>query len=87
MSESDESWEDFSIDEEDVYSTTTADSDSEHGSSPEERELREGSDDEAEGEDRRGAEPYRFEPLAIADIAPEEPGDNNNQDRLLNTAW
>ena len=86
MSESDESWEDFSIDEEDVYSTTTADSDSDHGSSPKEREG-EGSDDEAEGEDRRGAEPYRFEPLAVvADVAPDEPGDNN-QDRLLNTAW
>ena len=60
MSESDESWEDFSIDEEDVYSTTTADSDSDYGSSPEERE-RAGIDDEAEGEDRRGAEPYQLQ--------------------------
>ena len=80
MSESNESWEDFSIDEEEVYSTSTADSDSEEGSSPNEREG-EQSDDEAED---RGAEPYRFEPLALAGVVPD---DNDNQDRLLNTAW
>ena len=82
---------DHSIDE--FHIGTSEDSDvssSDEGSSPDERE---GEDDDEEVE-VRGAEPYRFEPLAAPAV--DQPGDGDRQaedgepnpdDRRLNTDW
>ena len=82
---------DHSIDE--FHIGTSEDSDvssSDEGSSPDERE---GEDDDEEVE-VRGAEPYRFEPLAAPAV--DQPGDGDRQaedgepnpdDRRLNTGW
>ena len=94
MSDSSEYLEDHSIDEEDeFYIGSSEDSDvssSDERSSPDERE---GEDDNEEVE-VRGAEPYRFEPLATPAV--DQPGDGDRQaeddepnpdDRRLNTDW
>ena len=62
--ESDDSWEEHSIDEE-VVNSSDYDSSSDDISSPEE-------EDEVENDEEyevRGAEPYRFEPMPSACVA------------------
>lgn len=89
MSESDNSWEEHSVDEEFLYSAGTNDdgSDSSDASTQ--------FDDETEDVnvlEVHGAEPYRFEPTRAPDEAEDQAGadaseDDADNNRLLNTDW
>ena len=75
MTESDDSWEQFSFDEEELYPDQN-DSSSSSDSSDDSSLGEHGAGDVENANDVRGVEPYRFEPILAADEDAQEVDDD-----------